>query len=107
MALNHARLPVPPLALVTPSTSETPFSRVAQGLSRLLRSQATPQLEATATGGSSVENRSGSGLDQRSSFMDTTVGARRNGRRTGQQRRRAHPPGDPVGLSHVGELAAA
>jgi hypothetical protein len=62
MALNHARLPVPPLALVTPSTSETPFSLVAQGLSRLLRSQATPQLEATATGGNSVENRSGSGF---------------------------------------------
>jgi hypothetical protein len=60
MALNHARLPVPPLALVTPSTSETPFSLVAQGLLLLLRSPPTPRMTYPATGSNSVENCFGS-----------------------------------------------
>jgi hypothetical protein len=60
MALNHARLPVPPLALVTPSTSVKPFSWVAQGLSLLLRPPLMPRIAYLATGSDSVENRSGS-----------------------------------------------
>src|SRR5215204_3858389 len=64
MALNHARLPVPPLALVhpvlTPSTSEKPFSLVAQGLLPLFRSLSTPRMADPATGSNSVESRFGS-----------------------------------------------
>jgi hypothetical protein len=46
--------------LLTPSTSETPFSRVAQGPSPLLRSPPTPRMAYPATGSNSVENCSGS-----------------------------------------------
>jgi hypothetical protein len=46
--------------LTTPSTSKTPFSRVAQGLLVLFRSPPTLQMAYLATGRNSVENCFGS-----------------------------------------------
>ena len=47
--------------LLTPSTSEQPFSLVAQDLLLLLKSPTTPQMADPATGGNTVEPHFGSG----------------------------------------------
>jgi len=56
--------------LLTPSTSETPFSLVAQGLSPLHESSAMPQMASLANGSNSVENRFGS--DFGSAVLEST-----------------------------------
>jgi hypothetical protein len=60
MALNHARLPVPPLALDYTLNLGKAVLSVAQGLSLLMGSPPALQMAFPATISNSVENRIGS-----------------------------------------------